>query len=178
MADMITRAAVEADLVAVHAIYADEVLQGTASFELEPPDLELIRERWHASQAVGLPYQVAQMHDEVVAFAYALPYRPRPAYRYTVEHSIYVAPPWRRQGIGARLFGNLIEACTAWGARQMIGIIGDSANAASLRAHEEAGFRQIGILHSVGWKFDRWLDTVIVQRSLGPGGGEPPQVCP
>ena len=175
--DIVTRPAVETDLKAVHAIYAQEVLHGTASFELDPPTLALIAERWQMAKNAGLPYLVAQVHGKVIGFAYALPYRSRPAYRYTVEHSIYVEADSRRQGIGARLFGDLIDACTAWGARQMIGIIGDSANAASIRAHEHAGFRQVGTLKSVGWKFGRWLDSVIVQRTLGSGNGEPPGGC-
>ena len=175
--DIVTRPAVETDLKAVHAIYAQEVLHGTASFELDPPTLALIAERWQVAKDMGLPYLVAQVHGKVIGFAYALPYRSRPAYRYTVEHSIYVEADSRRQGIGARLFGDLIDACTAWGARQMIGIIGDSTNAASIRAHEHAGFRQVGTLKNVGWKFDRWLDSVIVQRTLGPGNGEPRGGC-
>ena len=175
--DIVTRAAVEADLKAVHAIYAHEVLHATASFELDPPTQALINERWQMAKNAGLPYLVAQINDRVGGFAYALPYRSRAAYRYTVEHSIYVDAGSRRQGIGARLFGELIDACTAWGARQMIGIIGDSANAASIRAHEHAGFRQVGTLENVGWKFDRWLDSVIVQRTLGSGNGEPPGGC-
>jgi len=174
---IVTRAAVEADLEAVHAIYAQEVLHGTASFELDPPTPALIKERWQLAKDAGLPYLVALVHGKVVGFAYALPYRPRPAYRYTVEHSIYVEVDSRRQGIGARLFCDLIDACTAWGARQIIGIIGDSANVASIRAHEHAGFRQVGTLENVGWKFGRWLDTVIVQRTLGSGNVEPPGEC-
>ena len=175
--DIVTRTAVETDLKAVHAIYGQEVLHGTASFELDPPTPALIAERWQMAKNAGLPYLVAQINDRVAGFAYALPYRSRPAYRYTVEHSIYVKVDSRRQGIGARLFGDLIDACTAWGARQMIGIIGDSANAASIRAHEHAGFRQAGTLENVGGKFDRWLDSVIVQRTLGSGNGEPPGEC-
>jgi len=175
--DIVTRTAVETDLKAVHAIYAQEVLHGTASFELDPPTPALIAERWQMAKNAGLPYLVAQINDRVAGFAYALPYRSRPAYRYTVEHSIYVKVDSRRQGIGARLLGDLIDTCTAWGARQMIGIIGDSANAASIRAHEHAGFRQVGTLENVGWKFDRWLDSVIVQRTLGPGNGEPRGGC-
>jgi phosphinothricin acetyltransferase len=172
--DIVTRTAVQADLKAVHAIYVQEVLHGTASFELDPPTPALINERWQMAKDAGLPYLVAQINDMVAGFAYALPYRSRPAYRYTVEHSIYVEADSRRQGIGARLFCDLIDACTAWGARQMIGIIGDSANVASIRAHEHAGFRQVGTLENVGWKFGRWLDTVVVQRTLGVGNDQPP----
>ena len=175
--DIVTRTAVETDLKAVHAIYAQEVLHGTASFELDPPTLALIAERWQVAKDMGLPYLVAQVHGKVIGFAYVLPYRSRPAYRYTVEHSIYIEADSRRQGIGARLLGDLIDACTTWGARQMIGIIGDSANAASIRAHVHAEFRQVGTLKNVGWKFGRWLDSVIVQRTLGLGNGESPGGC-
>ena len=124
----------------------------------------------------GLPYLVAMIENQVVAFAYALPYRPRPAYRYTVEHSIYVDRSWRRQGIGKLLLDRLVELLTGCGIREIIGIIGDSANEASLLAHESAGFHQVGTLHNVGRKFDRWLDTVIVQRSLSPSANQTAEV--
>lgn len=158
-----------ADLAAIQKIYAREVHQGAASFETSPPGMDLTRQRWQQVRAAGLPYLVAEVDGEIAGFAYALPYRPRPAYRYTVEHSLYVAPGWQRQGVGARLFEVLIGQCEAAGARQMIGIIGDSANVASIRAHEKAGFERVGTLRNVGWKFDRWLDTVIMQRALGRG---------
>ncbi|MDP7563233.1 MAG: N-acetyltransferase family protein [Arenicellales bacterium] len=169
MVRVIVRAAVAADLVAIQKIYAREVHQGAASFETSPPGMDLTRQRWQQVRAAGLPYLVAEVDGEIAGFAYALPYRPRPAYRYTVEHSLYVAPSWQRQGVGARLFEVLIDQCVAAGARQMIGIIGDSANVASIRAHEKAGFERAGTLRNVGWKFDRWLDTVIMQRALGRG---------
>ena len=172
------RPAAEADLEVVRRIYEHDVLNGTASFEVDPPDLESIRERWRRVCQAGLPFLVAHEDNEVVAFAYALPYRPRPAYRFTVEHSIYVAPPWRRQGIGRRLLDGLVEALELCGVREIVGIIGDSANRASLLAHERAGFRQVGTLQNVGWKFDRWLDTVIVQRSLEPDTHKPPKAGP
>ena len=173
------RPAAEADLEAVRQIYEHDVLNGTASFEIDPPDFESIRERWRRVGQAGLPFLVAYGEDnEVVAFAYALPYRPRPAYRFTVEHSIYVAPTWRRQGIGGHLLDRLVEALELCGVREIVGIIGDSANRASLLAHQRAGFRQAGTLQNVGWKFDRWLDTVIVQRSLEPDTRKPPKAGP
>ena len=172
MTEPIIRSAVEADLESIRRIYEHDVLTGTASFEIDPPDLETIRTRWQLAGEAGLPYLVAMIENQVVAFAYALPYRPRPAYRYTVEHSIYVDRSWRRQGIGKQLLDRLVELLTGCGIREIIGIIGDSANEASLLAHESAGFHQVGTLQNVGRKFDRWLDTVIVQRSLSPSPNE------
>ena len=116
------------------------------------------------------------IENQVVGFAYALPYRPRPAYRYTVKHSIYVDRPWRRRGICKQLLDRLVELLTGCGTREIIGIIGDSANEASLLAHESAGFHQVGTLQNVGRKSDRWLDTVIVQRSPSPSPNEPVQI--
>ena len=176
MTGPIIRSAVEADLESIRRIYEHDVLEGTASFEIDPPDLEAIRERWQMTGEAGLPYLVAMIENQVVAFAYALPYRPRPAYRYTVEHSIYVDRSWRRQGIGKQLLDHLVELLTGCGIREIIGIIGDSANEASLLAHESAGFHQVGTLHNVGHKFDRWLDTVIVQRSLSPSATQAAEV--
>ena len=172
----IIRSAVEGDLEAIRRIYEYDVLKGTASFEIDPPDLEAIRERWQTAGEAGLPYLVAMIENQVVAFAYALPFRPRPAYRYTVEHSIYVELSWRGQGIGRQLLDRLVEVLAGCGIREIIGIIGDSANRASLLAHERAGFRQVGTLQNVGRKFDRWLDTVIVQRSLSSGGDQGPEI--
>ena len=148
------------------------MLTGTASFEIDPPDLETIRKRWQLVGESDLPYLVAMIENQVVAFAYALPYRPRPAYRYTVEHSIYVDRSWRRWDIGKQLTDRLVELLTGCGIREIIGIIGDSTNEASLLAHESAGVHQVGTLQNVGRKFDRWLDTVIVQRSLSPSPNE------
>ena len=176
MTGPIIRSAVEADLESIRRIYEHDVLEGAASFEIDPPDLEAIRERWQMTGEAGLPYLVAMIENQVVAFAYALPYRPRPAYRYTVEHSIYVDQSWRRQGIGKQLLDRLVELLTGCGIREIIGIIGDSANEASLLAHESAGFHQVGTLQNVGHKFDRWLDTVIVQRSLSPSATQAAEV--
>ena len=170
------RFAVEADPESIRRIYEQDVLTGTASFEIDPPDLETIRKRWQLVGEADLPYLVAMIENQVVAFAYALPYRPRPAYRYTVEHSIYVDRSWRRRGIGKQLLDRLVELLTGCGIREIIGIIGDSTNEASLLAHESAGFHQVGTLHNVGRKFDRWLDTVIVQRSLSPSANQTAEV--
>lgn len=168
-AALIIRNCTRADLGAVQAIYAQEVLEGTASFETEPPDLAEIRARFDAVKDRGLPYLVAEVDGRVAGYAYAGPYRTRPAYRFTVENSVYVARWARRRGLGLALLEALIAASTAAGMRQMVAIIGDSAHLASIRAHERAGFRMVGTLENVGLKFGRWLDTVIMQRPLGEG---------
>jgi phosphinothricin acetyltransferase len=121
----------------------------------------------------GLPYMVAVAAGEVLGYAYAIPYRPRPAYRFTVEDSVYVHAESRGRGIGRMLLAELVEASTRAGARQMIAVIGDAANMASIRVHAALGFRQVGVLDSVGNKFERWLDVVLMQRALGPGSGAP-----
>jgi len=171
--DRVVRAATQADLDAIAAIYAHHVRTGTASFEIEPPDAaEMARRRAEVVDR-GLPYLVAAAGAEVVGYAYAAPYRPRPAYRFTVEDSVYVSADCARQGIGAMLLQALVSASERAGARQMIAVIGDSANVASIRLHAAAGFSHVGSLASVGWKFDRWLDVVVMQRALGPGDGRP-----
>lgn len=161
------------DLAQVREIYALEVREGTASFELEPPSLAEMTARFTAIEAAGLPYLVADLEGQIAGYAYAGPYRPRPAYRYTVEDSVYVARWARRQGVGRALLDAVIARATARELRQMVAIIGDSAHAASIELHARAGFRLVGTLEHVGWKFDRWLDTVIMQRPLGPGGAIP-----
>jgi phosphinothricin acetyltransferase len=168
----------ERDLAAVHEIYRREVLEGTASFELEPPDLATIEERWLAIRAAGLPYLVAELDGRVAGYAYAGIYRPRPAYRFAVEDSVYIAPWARRQGVGRLLLDAVIAGATAARRRQMIAIIGDSSHAASIALHRQAGFRMVGTLEDVGWKFGRWLDTVIMQRALGRGAASAPDDAP
>lgn len=169
--DVAIRPAQVADLGAVQAIYALEVTEGTASFELEPPDRAEIARRFQAVTGQGWPYLVAERNDRILGYAYVGPYRPRPAYRFTVEDSVYIAREARRLGIGRRLLDALIERTVAAGGRQMVAIIGDSAHIASVRLHERAGFRLVGTLENVGFKFDRWLDTVIMQRPLGDALG-------
>ncbi|HSA82719.1 MAG TPA: GNAT family N-acetyltransferase [Geminicoccaceae bacterium] len=159
----------EGDLEAVHAIYAREVLEGTASFELHPPDLAELTARWQAIRSARLPYVVAVQGGRIAGYAYAGPYRARPGYRYTVENSVYVAPWARRQGVGQALLDRVITVASDCGMRQMVAIIGDSAHVASIALHERAGFRLVGVLENVGCKFGRWLDTVIMQRALGEG---------
>lgn len=162
------------DLNAVLEIYAREVREGTASFELEPPDLVELTARWQAIRRARLPYLVADQGGRILGYAYAGAYRARPGYRYTVEDSVYVAPFAHRQGIGRALLDAVVSAAAACGMRQMVAIIGDSAHVASIRLHEQAGFRLVGVLENVGCKFGRWLDTVIMQRELGEGAGSPP----
>lgn len=162
------------DLPAITAIYEHAVRYGTATFELDPPDLAEMTRRYEALTAGGFPYLVAVMEDVVVGYAYAGPYRPRPAYRFTVENSVYLDPKAQGQRIGTRLIQELIAACEKRPYRQMIAVIGDSANAASVGLHARAGFQMIGTHPSVGFKFGRWLDTVMMQRALGDGAATLP----
>ena len=168
------RAAVMGDAPAIAAIYHDHVAHGTASFELEPPDEAEMRKRMTTLLDQSYPWFVATVGDEIVGYAYAGPYRTRPAYRYTVEDSVYLKPSAQRKGIGRALLARLIEVCTARGDRQMIAVIGDSANAGSIALHARAGFVDAGCLRNVGWKFDRWLDSVLMQRALGGGAASAP----
>jgi L-amino acid N-acyltransferase YncA len=163
------RPTVEADLPAVTEIYEHAVLHGTATFELIPPDLAEMTRRYRALTEGGYPYFVATLDGEVAGYAYAGAYRPRPAYRFTVENSIYLRPAIHRRGIGLRLLHRLIEECERRGYRQMIAVIGDSANAGSIGVHAACGFQMIGTHADVGLKFGRWLDTVMMQRALGAG---------
>jgi L-amino acid N-acyltransferase YncA len=175
MADeLILRDASESDMPAVQAIYAHHVIHGTASFELEPPTLEQMLQRRADICANGLPYLIAERGGEVVGYAYATPYRPRPAYRFTVEDSVYVREGMAGFGIGHALLGAVIQHCMASGRRQMVAIIGNSENSASIRLHARLGFRQVGVFESVGFKHGRWLDTVIMQRELGEGARTTP----
>ena len=171
---LVVRRCTEQYMPQVRAIYALEVREGTASFELEPPTLDDMTARFAAIDAAGLPYLVAEQEGRIAGYAYAGPYRPRPAYRHTVEDSVYVARWARRQGVGRTLLEAVIQRATEQGMRQMVAIIGDSAHAASIRLHAHAGFRLVGTLEHVGWKFGRWLDTVIMQRPLGDGAATPP----
>jgi phosphinothricin acetyltransferase len=175
MTDPSIRQAVEGDLNRVQAIYAHYVLNGLASFEEEAPDLAEITRRFRATGAAGFPYLVAELDGRIVGFAYAGPYRPRPAYRYSVENSVYVAPEALRRGVSRALLQRLIAPCTEAGARQMVAVIGDSANRASIAAHERLGFVQAGQLRAIGFKHGRWVDSVIMQRPLGPGESTLPE---
>src|SRR5215468_4990113 len=167
------RKADESDVPAIAAIYAPHVRVGTATFEIDPPDAGEMLRRWRDITVRGLPYIVAEAGGQVVGYAYAGPYRPRPAYRFTVEDSIYVDAEVQGRGVGRALLARLIDESTRAGARQMIAVIGDSGNQASVGLHAALGFRHVGVLESVGNKFARWLDVVFMQRALGPGDGAP-----
>jgi len=168
------RPAIAADLPFVTEIYAEAVRHGTATFELVAPDLAEMTRRFQALTDGGFPYLVAVLEGRVVGYAYASSYRPRPAYRFTVENSVYLQPAIHRRGIGQQLLQRLIAECEANGFRQMIAVIGDSANAASIGIHSRCGFQMIGTHPNVGLKFGRWLDTVMMQRELGEGAGTVP----
>lgn len=168
------RAAAPADIPAIARIYAHAVRYGTASFELEPPDEAEMTRRQRALFDGGFPYLAAECEGAVMGYAYAGPYRPRPAYRFSVEDSIYVAPDAHRRGIGRLLLDALVAEATARGFRQMIAVIGDSAQKPSIDLHRIAGFRMIGTIEATGFKHGRWLDTVLMQRALGDGAATPP----
>jgi phosphinothricin acetyltransferase len=168
------RFATPADIPAIAGIYRPAVLQGTASFELEPPgEAEMLR-RFRAVTDAGYPYFVAEVDGRVAGYAYASAYRTRPGYRFTVENSVYIASDAQSKGIGRALLAKLIDTCTAQGFRLMIAIIGDSANFASITLHRRAGFRFCGTIHSVGYKFGRWLDSVVMELPLGEGDKSAP----
>ena len=169
------RPAAAADLSAITDIYDHAVRHGTATFELISPDLAEMTRRFEALMNGGFPYLVVELDGRVVGYAYAAAYRPRPAYRFTVENSVYLQPAIHRRGIGRQLLQRLITECEARGYRQMIAVIGDSANAGSIGVHAGTGFQTIGTHPNVGFKFGRWLDTVMMQRALGDGGGTPPE---
>jgi phosphinothricin acetyltransferase len=174
MADFSIRTAAEADIPAVAAIYGEAVRTGTASFELDPPsEAEMLR-RFGSLAEGGFPYLVAEKAGAVLGYGYAGPYRPRPAYRHTIEDSVYLAEEARGRGVGSALLRELVRASEKRGFRQMIAVIGDSGHEASIRLHQSAGFVLVGTFKDVGYKFGRWLDTVLMQRALGPGAGAPP----
>ena len=176
MTDLTIRPARAEDMAAVAAIYRPAVLEGTASFELEPPDVAEMTARWSRIVAAGLPYLVAEAGGAVAGYAYAGPYRPRPAYRFTVEDSIYIAPAHKGAGLGGRLMAELLVLAEAAGARQIVAVIGDPPNQpASVALHERFGFGRIGTLKSVGWKHGAWRDTLLMQRALGPGDLDAPR---
>ncbi len=163
---VIIRPAVASDIDAIARIYAHHVNHGTSTFETEPPDSDEIARRWGEVAKKGLPWLVADDGGDIGGYAYAAPYRPRAAYRYTVEDSIYIHPDRLGTGLGKLLMPALITAAQACGMRQMVAVIGDSANLASIAFHRRFGFHYAGLLNDVGFKFGRWLDTVFMQRSL------------
>jgi phosphinothricin acetyltransferase len=170
------RPATSGDLPALREIYAGHVLHGAASFEEVPPDPAEFEKRWRSITDLGLPYLVACEGARLLGYAYAGPYRPRSAYRFSVEDSVYLDPAVTGRGIGKLLLAAIIDAATIAGKRQMLAVIGDSANRASIALHASLGFTEVGTFRSVGFKFGRWVDTVLMQRALGDGDGALPQV--
>jgi L-amino acid N-acyltransferase YncA len=168
------RPATAADIAAITAIYRPAVLHGTATFEIEPPDEAEMLRRFEAITGGGYPYFVAEVDGRVLGYAYVNAYRTRPAYRFTVEDSIYIAPDAQGKGIGGVLLQSLIEASTAKGYRLMVAVIGDSKTYGSIAVHRNAGFTFCGTIHSVGYKFGRWLDSVIMELPLGDGDKSAP----
>ncbi|MCG8492247.1 MAG: N-acetyltransferase family protein [Sneathiellales bacterium] len=166
---VIIRTVEQRDLPAIQRIYEDQVLNGVSSWEEEPPSLEEMTNRCNSILEGGFPYLVATEGDRLLGYAYASSYRARIGYRYVVENSIYVDKETRGKGVGRLLMDTLIKDCTARGFRQMIAVIGSSDNSASLDFHERMGFERVGLLPSIGFKFGRWMDSVIMQISLGDG---------
>ena len=160
------------DVPEIARLYAHYVHYSTATFELEPPTIEEMAARRSKILTLGLPYLVAEKDDVILGYAYAGQYRPRPGYQYTIEDSVYISPEHLGEGCGQALLSGLIEVCEGGPWRQMVAVIGDTANEASIRLHERNGFRSIGTLESVGFKFNRWVDSVLMQCALGPGNSE------
>jgi phosphinothricin acetyltransferase len=173
-ASPVVRPATEADLPSIQRIYSHHVLHGLASFEEEPPGVEEMLRRYRNIIAHHMPYLAAQMEGRVVGYCYAAPFRARTGYRFTLEDSVYVEYGNRGKGIGRALLAALLACCEGGPWRQMVAVIGDSANLASIRLHEAMGFQHVGTLRSVGFKLGRWVDSVYMQRSLGAGDGTLP----
>lgn len=169
------RPSLEADLPAITAIYAHHVLNGTGTFETEAPSVTDMLARRADVLAKGLPYLVAEEDGSVLGFAYGNWFKPRPAYRFSVEDSIYLAPDQQGKGLGRLLLTELLARCEAVGIRKVMAVIGDSANAGSVGVHRALGFTQVGVVESCGWKFGAWRDIVIMQKTLGAGDTLPPQ---
>ena len=174
-APVLVRDSLESDVAEIQAIYAHHVLHGTASFELTPPTLDDMRQRRADVVAKNLPYLVAEQNGQVVGYAYVTLYRPRPAYRFTVEDSVYVREGLAGQGIGSLLLSELIKICTAKGYRQLMAVVGD-ASPPSVSLHQRHGFTLAGTFKSVGYKFGAWRDTAMLQRPLGDGDSTDPAV--
>jgi L-amino acid N-acyltransferase YncA len=172
---VLVRTARENDVPATTEIYAHHVLHGLASFEVDAPDAAEMARRYAHVMSLGLPYLVAETDGRISGYAYAAPYRARPAYRFTVENSIYIHPDCVGNGIGSALLPALIAGCEQHGCRQMIAVIGDSENWPSIKLHEKFGFTRVGLLPAVGYKFGRWVDSVLMQRALGGGAGNQPE---
>ena len=169
------RNAMEADMAAVLEIYTPHVLYGLSTFEETPPTADEMATRFAMVKGLGLPYLVAELDAKVVGYAYATTYRPRAAYRHTIEDSVYVASGLAGRGVGATLLSALIARCEEGPWRQMLAVIGNSGNAGSIALHSRLGFQPIGTLSNVGFKLGQWVDTVLMQRPLGEGGSSLPE---
>jgi phosphinothricin acetyltransferase len=170
---LLIRPSAPADVPAITEIYATNVLHGTGTFELEPPDAAEMGRRRDDVLDKGLPWLAAERAGQVLGYAYANHFRPRRAYRFCLEDSIYLAADARGQGIGRALLAELLARCEAAGGRQMLAVIGDSANTGSVQLHRALGFEPVGKMRAAGWKFDRWLDVVLMQKALGAGDATP-----
>jgi L-amino acid N-acyltransferase YncA len=171
---LLIRPSTPADLPAITAIYGWNVLNGTGTFELEAPDEPELSRRRDDVLSKGLPWLVAERDGAVLGYAYANHFRPRRAYRFCLEDSVYLAADAKGQGLGRLLLAELLARCEAAGARQMLAVIGDSANLGSIGVHRALGFEPIGVMKAAGWKFERWLDVVLMQKSLGQGADTTP----
>jgi phosphinothricin acetyltransferase len=172
--EILVRASVEQDVAAIQSIYAYHVLHGTASFELTPPDVPEMHARRQAVISKGLPYLVAVLNDEIIGYAYATPYRPRPAYRFSVEDSVYIREGYQGKKIGSALLQAVIDHCTQAGYRQMLAVVGD-ASPPSVALHLRHGFELAGTFKAFGFKFGAWRDTAMLQRALGEGSSTLPK---
>ncbi|WP_421783821.1 GNAT family N-acetyltransferase [Kiloniella litopenaei] len=172
---IIIRNVEDADIASIQEIYADEVLHGVSSWEEIPPDQAEMLDRKNGVVGGGYPYRVADQNDRVVGYAYASSYRPRPGYRFTVENSIYIHKDARGSGLGRQLLEDLINECEIRGYRQMIAVIGDSENLPSIAFHQKMGFELAGTIKSIGFKFGRWMDSVLMQRPLNDGSNNLPE---
>ena len=174
MRHVLIRPSTPADVAAVAAVYAWHVRHGTGTFELDAPDDAEMARRRDDVVAKGLPFLVLEHEGAVRGYAYANQFRPRPAYRFCLEDSVYLDPDLAGRGLGRLLLSELVARCEAAGARQMLAVIGDSANAGSIGVHRALGFATVGTIAAAGWKFDRWLDVVVMQRALGAGAAAQP----
>lgn len=176
MAEPVVRDAAAGDIAGIRAIYAHHVAKGTGSYEYEAPDEAEMRTRWQKITARGLPWLVCEEAGtgQMLGYAYAGLFHGRIGWRFVVEDSVYVHPDHTGQGVGEMLLRAVIARCEAAGYRQMMAVIGDGDNRGSIRLHEKLGFSPVGVARNTGWKFDRWLDTVYMQKTLGAGGSEPP----
>jgi phosphinothricin acetyltransferase len=170
---MIINATQESDIAGLTEIYRHHVLHGSGSFEIDPPDQAEMARRWQAVIAQGMPHLVLRQGDQIMGYAYCQPFRPRLAYRHTLEDSIYLHPQAMGQGRGRALLAELMAQAERAGGRQMVAVIGDSANQGSIGLHKALGFEHVGVLRASGWKHGRWLDTVLMQRTLGQGADAP-----